>query len=265
MIDIIHACGSHARKHWKDIVEEPWRLTHKYQYCAIPKQEWREAGKKAVEIGRWIIANNSTGKFQYSQSNKRWNLYKNICRWQKKYGCTLYEAIRDCNDKNLQCDCSSFVLSLWWWATNGEIFGGRTWQTYTGGLRTVLRNTKAFDIYTATDATRTPALAVDGALYWKENAHVIMAALEKQIEPEPDDEPEKPLPDTEYTYFRVTGGTLRIRNKPSTLGKTVGFTNETEKYLLLDVTPNNWYQTDYKGQTAYVSGNTKYTEVINGG
>jgi uncharacterized protein YgiM (DUF1202 family) len=63
----------------------------------------------------------------------------------------------------------------------------------------------------------------------------------------------------------VTGRTLRIRNKPSTLGKTVGFTNETEKYLLLDVTPKNWYQTDYNGQTAYVSGNTKYTEVINGG
>ena len=266
MVDMIHACGSHARAHYKDIVEVPWKLTHKWEYVAIPKAEWRDTGKRAVEIARCIIANNASGKFQYSQSNKRWNGWKNLNAWMQKYHCSIEEAIRDCNSKDLQFDCSSFVLSMWWFA-NPDVYKG-TWRTYTGGMRTVLRNSKAFDIYTAKDATQTPALAVDGALYWKEKAHTVMAALEKAEpvpEPEPDEGDNPPLPDTEYTYFRVVGGTLRIRKGPGTLYKTVGFTNETEKYLLLDVTPNNWYETDYNGQPAYVSGNTKHTELINGG
>lgn len=331
-VTMMHANGSHARKHWKDITEEPWRQTHAYQYVAIPKPEYRPIAERAVDIGRLIISNNSSGKFQYSQSSKRWNLWKNLSRYMSSNGCSLSEAIAKCTDPNLQCDCSSFVLSLYKWA--GLPFAG-TWQTYTGGLRTVLRNSKCFDIYNTSDYTRCPDHATPGALYWKENAHVIMACNyynepepvkpdKPAVQPEPGDtleilkgsyyirdagstkgaklgvakqgdvfrlldqngwycilyngrsgyitnaypdsmkvhrETEQQLPATEVSYLIVSGGTLRIRTGPGITYKTIGFTDETQKYVILDQTENKWFKVAYRDGTGYISGNTKYTLV----
>ena len=314
-VTMMHANGSHARKHWKDITEEPWRQTHAYQYVAIPKPEYRPIAERAVDIGRLIISNNSSGKFQYSQSSKRWNMWKNISRYMSSNGCSLSEAIAKCTDPNLQCDCSSFVLTLYKWA--GLPFAG-TWQTYTGGLKTVLKNSKCFDIYNTSDYTRCPDHAAPGALYWKENAHVIMACNyynepepakpdKPAVQPDPGDtleilkgsyyirdagsrkgaklgcilyngrsgyitnaypdamkvhrETEQQLPATEVSYLIVSGGTLRIRTGPGITYKTVGFTDETQKYVILDQTENNWFKVAYRDGTGYISGNTKYTLV----
>lgn len=336
MVYIIQASGSHARAHWKDITESLWKLTHKYEYFAKLKPEYAKYGQKAVEIGRFIIANNQSGKFRYSQSEKRWNGWKNIERWMKTHNCSLFEAIRDCDYPDLQFDCSSLVLTLLYWGSDGKVFKG-TWRTYTGGLRTVLRNSGCFDIYSATEYTRTPDHATNGALFWKPNAHVVMAALEPIPDPAPDPTPEpepvpeektleilkgtwyirtqpntkgdklgvaskgdtfpyigktgwysilykgqpafisnecqvkisepeapQPLPDTTETYVRVTGGTLKIRSGPSLTASRIGYTNETERYPVLDVTNNKWYEIRFSGGVGFISADTKYTELVNG-
>ena len=99
-----------------------------------------------------------------------------------------------------------------------------------------------------------------GILFNGRNAYIYDECAVRIEEPKP----VEPLPDTINTYIKVVGGTLCIRSGAGTVYKKIGYTNETELYPVLDVTSNNWYKIIYNGKEAYVSGNTKYTELVNG-
>ena len=95
--------------------------------------------------------------------------------------------------------------------------------------------------------------------------------------PDPEREPElQPETDTEpmQYYVKVIGGSVRVRNRDSVLGRTIGIVHnaaykikneigtEADRLPLIGPAPSGWYEVEYKGQTAYITNKPKYTEVV---
>lgn len=76
-------------------------------------------------------------------------------------------------------------------------------------------------------------------------------------QPVPEPEPPKPLK-AEYIYVRHDG--LNVRAGAGTAYTSLG-TVESDVLLKYTGKVGNWYETYYKGRTAYISANTAYTSV----
>ena len=84
----------------------------------------------------------------------------------------------------------------------------------------------------------------------------------------------KPEPETKQYYVKVLGGSVRVRNRDSVLGRTIGIVHnaaykikneigtEADRLQLIGPAPSGWYEVEYKGQTAYITNKPKYTEVV---
>jgi cell wall-associated NlpC family hydrolase len=85
------------------------------------------------------------------------------------------------------------------------------------------------------------------------------AAEDPLPEPEPEPEPEPPKPvKAQYVYVHHNG--VNVRAGAGTAHTSLG---TVEKDVLLKYTGKvgDWYETYYKGRTAYISANTAYTSV----
>lgn len=75
-----------------------------------------------------------------------------------------------------------------------------------------------------------------------------------------DDDP----PEPGHAYV-LTKGTLNIRTGPSTDYPSIGVSGKKDKFQYLSTDPKTgWYEIEYKGQKAWITGKAKYTEVIRG-
>ena len=98
---------------------------------------------------------------------------------------------------------------------------------------------------------------------------------EPQPEPEPEPEPQpQQEPEPKQYYVKVLGGSVRVRNCDSVLGRTIGIVHnaaykikhqigkEADRLPLIGPAPSGWYTVEYRGQTAYITNKPKYTEVV---
>ncbi len=75
-----------------------------------------------------------------------------------------------------------------------------------------------------------------------------------------DDDPPEP-----GKAWVLTKGTLNIRTGPSTNYPSIGVSGKKDKFPYLSTDPKTgWYEIEYKGQKAWITGKKKYTEVISG-
>ena len=75
-----------------------------------------------------------------------------------------------------------------------------------------------------------------------------------------DDDP----PEPGHAYV-LTKGTLNIRTGPSTEYPSIGVSGKKDRFpWLADDPKTGWHQIEYNGQTAWITGKKKYTEVISG-
>ena len=71
-------------------------------------------------------------------------------------------------------------------------------------------------------------------------------------------------PEPGHAYV-LTKGTLNIRTGPSTEYPSIGVSGKKDKFPWLSDDPvTGWHEIEYKGQTAWITGKKKYTEVISG-
>lgn len=83
------------------------------------------------------------------------------------------------------------------------------------------------------------------AKYWNRQGR-----LKKMVVPEP-------IKTTVY----VKGGSVRVREGDNVLTCCIGIAHKGDTFDLLGIAANGWYQIDYNGQSAYITNNTKYTEL----
>lgn len=75
-----------------------------------------------------------------------------------------------------------------------------------------------------------------------------------------DDDP----PEPGHGYV-LTKGTLNIRTGPSTEYPSIGISAKKDKFPWLGDDPKTgWHEIEYKGEPAWITGKSKYTEVIGG-
>lgn len=73
-----------------------------------------------------------------------------------------------------------------------------------------------------------------------------------------DEEPTEP-----GQVYVLTKGTVKIRTGPSTDYPSIGVSGKKDKFPYLSTDPKTgWYEIEYKGQKAWITGKKKYTEVV---
>lgn len=80
-------------------------------------------------------------------------------------------------------------------------------------------------------------------------------------EPQPEPEPQ-PIP--AHEYVRVKGGSVRVREGNGTSTRCIGIAHKGDEFPCLgqaDASPY-WYEIEYRGGTAYITCNQRYTEVV---
>ena len=83
-------------------------------------------------------------------------------------------------------------------------------------------------------------------------------------EPEPAPEPPEPTPEPTHKYVKVRGGSVNVREGNGTAYNKIGTAHKGDLlpcYGQADTDPY-WYEVDFKGRRAYITSNTRYTEVI---
>ena len=248
--EIAQAQGAHrAKRRDEDILVEPWKVANvtRYQYVAIPKDSIREQCIVASNIARDI----ADLQYAYKSGNDRWEAYKRIEAYRNAHKCPLQEAIHACGGAWYGFDCSSYNLSTLHWG--GVPFVG-TWQTYTGGLRTVLRKSGVYDIYNTTEYTSSDKYARQGALYWKEDAHVVMSVSDYALPDEPTFIPEPVAPPSDGDQFiTIMKGTWNIRSIGNRHGIIVGVAKKGDTFKLVGRDPaSSWYKIIYNGHESYI-------------
>lgn len=83
---------------------------------------------------------------------------------------------------------------------------------------------------------------------------------EPEPEPEPEDDPDDDAPEGKAKYVRITGGTVNIRQIPSTNVAKLGTVKNGAMLPYTGVTKDGWHGVVWNGREAWVSG--KYSSVV---
>lgn len=89
-------------------------------------------------------------------------------------------------------------------------------------------------------------------------------AIDEPDEPEPEENPEdipviEPVQNAMYAKAKVNG--LNLRSGPGSGYASLGYINAGDMVVLLSQ-EGDWYKTQYKNKTAYISANQSYTEAF---
>lgn len=89
-------------------------------------------------------------------------------------------------------------------------------------------------------------------------------AIDEPDEPEPEENPEdipviEPVQNAMYARAKVNG--LNLRSGPGSGYASLGYINAGDMVVLLSQ-EGDWYKTQYKNKTAYISANQSYTEAF---
>ena len=89
-------------------------------------------------------------------------------------------------------------------------------------------------------------------------------AIDEPDEPEPEEDPEdipviEPVQNAIYARAKVNG--LNLRSGPGSGYASLGYINAGDMVVLLS-REGDWYKTQYKNKTAYISANQSYTEAF---
>lgn len=77
----------------------------------------------------------------------------------------------------------------------------------------------------------------------------------------PDDQPDVPVTTfPKATYIRAKVNGLNIRSAPSTSASSLGYIDKNDMVIFRGK-ESNWYVTEYKNKTAYISAGSAYTEL----
>lgn len=174
--------------------------------------------------------------FGYNQSD-RWSGYDAIVA-----GGSIDEAAAG------DFDCSSHVLASY-------ILAGLDIKPegYTGNLERILTETGKFKAYKDSAHLNSAALAKVGGVYLEPKAHTFIMLEDGGGIAEAAQEVLTPTTGEPRVYAK---GSVRVRKYPID-GKTLTTLQKGESLPLI----GTWHAVELNGETAYISGNTKYTEV----
>lgn len=191
---------------------------------------------EAAAYNARLIAEDSS--FGYNQDD-RWSGYEEIIG-----GGSIDEA------ETGDFDCSSLCIAAY-------ILAGLDMKPegYTGNLERLFLETGKFKSYDDDAHLKSPKLAKRGGMYLMPKAHVLMmledgaGASEK-----PQESVQEPVQiDGKRVYAK---GSVRVRKAPIN-GKTLTTLHKGESLPYI----GTWHAVELNGETVYISGNTKYTEV----
>lgn len=185
---------------------------------------------QAAAFNMQIIA--ETEQFGYNQSD-RWSGYDEIIS-----AGSIDEA--EAGD----FDCSSLCIAAY-------ILAGLDLKPegYTGNLERIFLETGKFVSYKDSAHLDSPKLAKVGSMYLEPKKHVFMMLEDGEGAGETVPE----VPDGKRVYAK---GSVRVRKSPID-GKSLITLHKGESLPFI----STWHAVELNGETAYISGNTKYTEV----
>ncbi len=232
-----NARGGEAGNQANEIRKSKWYLNKKG--WRVLRANSAEIGKKIADDMRFAIANKNIG-YDQGQRNTLYDTAK-----QCAFNCALVS-------KPCETDCSALIrVCVAYAGVNLPNFN-------TASEPQRLLASGAFSEMLGAKYTDESGYLREGdILVTKTKGHTVVVLNDgDKVEPEPTPEP------TYDGFVLVKGNSVRVRKGAGVTSKAVGVVHKDDLLPYIGTSDNGWYNVEYKGTPAYISGKPRYTELI---